>query len=890
MDNDSWIQAELPESMMADLEKAAKQKKVPKEKLMEEAKALYAAAQIAPGEAIGIVTAQSIGEPGTQMSVAYDEKIIVKQDGEIKIVKIGELIDAEMQENRCVTENGHEILDLQKELYVPSLTDEEQIEWKQVSALSRHRSPEKLIRIKTRSGREITATPFHSFVIRQDNKIVPIEGSKLKPGDRIPALRELRLAMQDASININMQPILEAEIPFLTAGNGLLYAYPRAGSKPLPQNIELDEEFGWLVGIYLSEGNATRSYFSISNTNEVVLEKIRGFAQKYELTFNEYDNFRGFAKGHDIRVNSTLLAQLLKATCKSGSAQKRTPEFAYSASDSFIAGLLRGYFDGDGNVNLQRKVIRACSKSKELIDGISLLLSRLGIFSTKSFDGKSHWLTISYRYAKTFLEMIGSDIDYKRTELKAMSEIKSEEGYNLVDIIPGVGTVLFDCAKKLGMPTRLVNNFTKRQKIGRSTLQKYIPLFESLAATKDVSIQQELSIMRRASESDVIWDEIESTEYVKSPHLNVYDFTVPGSETFTTFDGIITHNTMRTHHMAGVSELNVTLGLPRIIEILDARKDPKTPSMFVYLKSQFSKSREEAEKLAARIKQVTVKELAKEVSLNLATQCIEVMFDRDELKKHNTTVEKIAVEIEKPLKGSKIDRTEVKITIKPKLEEVKKIYRLKEKVKEIAVAGVKDVTNVLPVWKKDTEEYVIQTFGSNLKDVFVLPEVDEARTTTNDLHEIADVLGIEAARAAVIIEITTVLEEQGMPVDIRYVELVSDLMCLTGELQGITRHGITSQKSSVLARASFEIPLKHLIDASVIGETDQLTSVVENVMINQPIPVGTGLPDLVVKMETVAKHGLARPSGTSSARESEAPEKTKKETARKKTAPKKAEE
>ncbi len=314
-----------------------------------------------------------------------------------------------------------------------------------------------------------------------------------------------------------------------------------------------------------------------------------------------------------------------------------------------------------------------------------------------------------------------------------------------------------------------------------------------------------------------------------------------------------TQMTMRTHHIAGVTELNVTLGLPRIIEILDARKDPKTPSMFVYLKSQFCKNRDEAERVAARIKQVTIKELAKEVSMNLATQSIEIIFDKEELKKHGATMEHIAICVDKQLKGSKIEKTDVKITIKPKLDEVKKIYRMKEKVKEIAVAGVKNITNVLPIWRKDSEEYVIQTFGSNLKDVFLIPEVDEAQTITNDLHEIADVLGIEAARAAVVNEIVKVLEEQGMPVDSRYIELVADLMCATGELQGITRHGITSQKSSVLARASFEIPLKHLIDASVIGETDQLTSVVENVMINQSIPVGTGLPDLVVKMEKIEK-------------------------------------
>jgi DNA-directed RNA polymerase subunit A" len=92
-----------------------------------------------------------------------------------------------------------------------------------------------------------------------------------------------------------------------------------------------------------------------------------------------------------------------------------------------------------------------------------------------------------------------------------------------------------------------------------------------------------------------------------------------------------------------------------------------------------------------------------------------------------------------------------------------------------------------------------------------------------------------------------------MPVDQRHIQLISDLMCQTGKPNGITRHGITKQKSSVLARASFEIPLTHLINASTTGETDELSSVVENIMINQPIPVGTGLPDLIVKMKRSKK-------------------------------------
>jgi DNA-directed RNA polymerase subunit A" len=295
-----------------------------------------------------------------------------------------------------------------------------------------------------------------------------------------------------------------------------------------------------------------------------------------------------------------------------------------------------------------------------------------------------------------------------------------------------------------------------------------------------------------------------------------------------------------------VAELNVTLGLPRIIEIFDARKDPKTPSMTIYLKEPHNKTRQAAEKIAAKVKEVTLKELAKEIISNLAELSITIILDKDEMTLHETTPEQVAAAIEKQTKA-KIERSGMTLKVTSKDQDIKKIYRFKEKLKEINVAGVKNVTDVLPIFRKDTEEFAIQTFGTNLKDVLPIEGVDGVRTTSNNLIEINKVLGIEAARQAVINEVNFVLQEQGVSVDIRHIMLVADLMSMSGEVKGITRHGITSQKTSVLARASFEIPLKHLIDASIVGETDKLTSVVENVMINQPVPVGTGLPGLVVR-------------------------------------------
>ena len=171
---------------------------------------------------------------------------------------------------------------------------------------------------------------------------------------------------------------------------------------------------------------------------------------------------------------------------------------------------------------------------------------------------------------------------------------------------------------------------------------------------------------------------------------------------------------------------------------------------------------------------------------------------------------------------------------------------MKEKAKDVYVKGIKGVTQILPVKRK--EEFIVITAGSNLKKVFELDFVDTQRTTTNDIYEIFEVLGIDAARQAIMDEVFKVIETQGLNVDIRHIMLVADTMTVSGEINGITRYGVVSEKASVLARASFETPIKHVINASLKGEIDQLNSVVENVMLNQAVPVGTGLPGLVTKI------------------------------------------
>ena len=309
-----------------------------------------------------------------------------------------------------------------------------------------------------------------------------------------------------------------------------------------------------------------------------------------------------------------------------------------------------------------------------------------------------------------------------------------------------------------------------------------------------------------------------------------------------------TQMTLDTFHFAGVSEMNVTTGLPRIIEIFDASKEIKTPMMEIYL-NKSNNGLESVRKFAAMIKETTFGELVEEYAFNLFEQSLRIKLNTILMDDFELDAKELVKVIKPKSKNFQANATKEEITLsyKGKPEEIKELYQLKEKLRNIKVKGVKGIKQVLPV--KRGEEYIILTSGSNLKEILGMKEVDAMQTTSNDIHEINEVLGIEAARQAIINEVYKVIEAQGLNIDVRHIMLVADIMCTAGKVKGITRYGVVSEKASVLARASFETPIKHLINAALEGEVDPLASVVENVMINQPVPLGTGLPGLVTKMK-----------------------------------------
>ncbi|MEE8322464.1 MAG: DNA-directed RNA polymerase subunit A'' [Candidatus Bathyarchaeia archaeon] len=307
-----------------------------------------------------------------------------------------------------------------------------------------------------------------------------------------------------------------------------------------------------------------------------------------------------------------------------------------------------------------------------------------------------------------------------------------------------------------------------------------------------------------------------------------------------------TQMTMRTFHYAGVAELNVTLGLPRIIEIVDARKVPSTPTMTVRLEEDYANDKEKAKGVAKQIEAITVGDVIKRSETDLLDSTVTLVLDKHEMKRRDLSAGEMVEQIGKikAIKAESIDWKRDKMFLKFSKVSMKDLRKVVVKVKDVYLRGIKNIKRV--VMRKESEGYIIYTEGSNLKEVLKIDGVDIGRTKTNDILEISKVLGIEAARNAIINEALDTLDEQGLRVDVRHIMLISDMMSVDGSVKAIGRHGVSGQKASVLARAAFEITVDHLLKAGIHGEVEELAGIVENVIVGKPVVLGTGMVELVM--------------------------------------------
>ena len=304
-----------------------------------------------------------------------------------------------------------------------------------------------------------------------------------------------------------------------------------------------------------------------------------------------------------------------------------------------------------------------------------------------------------------------------------------------------------------------------------------------------------------------------------------------------------TQMNMRTFHYAGVANINVTQGLPRLIEIVDARRVPSTPSMDIPLMGMAAEDEGVARHVASEIEVTSLLDIAS-VETDITNMRLVVTPNTRKMEQRGLEADDIVDRLNKikQVRGL-VKLSGHQIVITSDEPSYKKLQAMYDSVKTAKIKGIDGINRA--VLSRVGGYWKIITEGSNLKEVLKIEGVDANKVMTNSILEVADVLGIEAARNSIIREAMGTLGEAGLDVDIRHIMLVADLMTNDGQVKAIGRHGVSGKKSSVLARAAFEITAAHLLHAAMVGEVDSLEGVTENIIVGQPVTLGTGAVNLI---------------------------------------------
>eukprot|EP00532_Pseudo-nitzschia_australis_P011994 CAMPEP_0168218712 /NCGR_PEP_ID=MMETSP0140_2-20121125/8073_1 /TAXON_ID=44445 /ORGANISM="Pseudo-nitzschia australis, Strain 10249 10 AB" /LENGTH=985 /DNA_ID=CAMNT_0008146845 /DNA_START=176 /DNA_END=3130 /DNA_ORIENTATION=+ len=329
-----------------------------------------------------------------------------------------------------------------------------------------------------------------------------------------------------------------------------------------------------------------------------------------------------------------------------------------------------------------------------------------------------------------------------------------------------------------------------------------------------------------------------------------------------------TQMTLKTFHFSGISSMNVTLGVPRLKEIINASKLISTPIITVKLEQDDNKIA--ARIVKAGIEKTTLGQVSKYIKEVIASNACYISIELDmeaiDQLKLNVDSESVRNSI---LRGSRgITRPailrmldEVDVKVKRGCNHKLRIYvpsknkgstyfcmqELKTVLPTVIVQGIPSVNRaVINKTDKDGKEtYNLLVEGYGLQDVMGSPGIDGNNTWTNHIIEVEKVLGVEAARNKIAYEIHYIMSAYGIGIDSRHLLLLSDVMTFKGEVLGITRFGVSKMRESVLHLASFEKTTDHLFDAAVHGRTDEIVGVSECIIMGTPIPIGTGLPNML---------------------------------------------
>ncbi|KAJ2703227.1 DNA-directed RNA polymerase III subunit C1 (rpo31) [Coemansia sp. IMI 203386] len=325
-----------------------------------------------------------------------------------------------------------------------------------------------------------------------------------------------------------------------------------------------------------------------------------------------------------------------------------------------------------------------------------------------------------------------------------------------------------------------------------------------------------------------------------------------------------TQMTLKAFHFAGIASMNVTMGVPRIKEIINAAKNISTP--VVSCKLINDKSVSSARIVKGRIERTLLGDIAYSIDeVYTVSSCfIAVQIDMEVIRKLQLelSLEDIcqAISTAPKLKiGSNvhIDRPcKLNVFVSPKdpKDLHYELQKLKRALPNIIVHGHPSAQRSVIMSKQDgSNRYTLSVEGNSLIEAMTTDGVDGRSTYSNHMMDNLRYLGIEATRSIIIRELSDIFSNYSISIDIRHLMLLGDLMCYKGEILGITRYGIAKMNDSVMMLASFEKTTDHLFDAAVFGKRDMVHGVSERIIMGQQMPVGTGVFKLLLDYDREIK-------------------------------------
>ena len=928
--------------------------------LLETISLSYKRSIVAPGEMVGMIAAQSIGEVSTQMtlnSVTFETPIIVRnKSGEIKKVQIGEFIENKIniaKKLEYYKDKDTTYAELEDYYEIPSCDEDGNILWKQIEAVTKHPVINKdgtntMLKITTHEEREVIATKAKSFLKLINGKITAIDGDSLKVGDYLPVSKksidftenrtlELRDNILCPSKYIYASEVEKAKLVmnernWWSNHQGVTFRLPYARSDSfvakvsdklrngcksktsftsgcvytkqtnmnnytIPETIQLDYNFGYLLGAYSAEGCMTKTQISIANNDIEYFEPILKLCADWNITTKIYKNENKNKEGwtsQDLRIYNTVLCHILENLCGKLSHNKFVSDKIIFSNKECLLGFLDAYIGGDGSVKTKEKIITMSSVSKNLLIDVQQILN---ILNTYSYITK-----------------------YKKQETNNRGSKNIKQLYNLFI----TGSQIHSLASMLNIKIKY-----KQENLKQLLNHEYKYNIHKIATIIPNEIDGELVFQKRDDMySGVIFDKIKTIEEVSNTTNYAYDLTVADTRNFNTYNGLAIVDTF---HFAGVSsKSNVTRGVPRIEEILSLSSEPKNPSLTVYLNREDETDKEKASAIMYMIEHTKLEEIV---------ESVEICFDPDDLNtlinEDKTTIEqyrKFESMIDECNNVSLMDDTNekskwiVRMTMDPNVmleknitmddvnftlknsygDEINCIYsdynddklifriRMNNVIKQgskgkksanpldqsdhiyilknfqdqllqnIVLRGIKGINKVIlrkikdnvvensGVYKKQ-DIWVLDTVGTNMMDVLALDYIDPTRTFSNDIVEIFHVLGIEAARQAIYNEIVDVIEFDGTYINSHHFSVLCDRMTATSKMISIFRHGINNDNIGPIAKASFEETPEMFLKAAKHAELDTMKGISANVMMGQEGFYGTSVFQVVLDLDEMMK-------------------------------------